>query len=185
MIAGMENKGHIPSSIVGGETIWVSSANVAQGCVDITFDGYTPADGYALSYQFAAETPATVAAVENGTGTGWTLEVPSATTLAWIGKIAFTGIVTKSSRSFVVDYGTVIVAASPLRVSQWRSMIEKIDAAMLTSAKTANGSISVDGMSVSYKSVADLKALREFAERKLREETGAKLPSRILSRFTI
>ena len=87
--------GQIPSSIIGGETIWIASANTAEAKDDITVSGYTPADGATLAYQFASpSSPATIAAVANTTNTGWTLTIPSSTTLAWYGRIFYAAFLT-------------------------------------------------------------------------------------------
>jgi len=182
----MQELGYIPASIVGGESIWIAAANVAQDRTDIIIDGFTPADGYTLAYQFAASTPVSVAAVANGDSTGWTLDVTGTVTLAWgPGRIPFVGIVTHTTpaRSHVVDQGGVYVNPSPMRVSAWTAVVAAIDAAMLTAAATPNGSISIDGMSVSYRGVSDLTSLRNYASEQPRKDTGRHSPGRILTRF--
>jgi len=183
----MQELGYIPASIVGGESIWIAAANTAQASQDITIAGFTPADGYTLAYQFAADTPLSVTAAANGDNTGWTLNVTPAETLTFTpGRMSFVGIVSHSTpaRSFIVDSGGVYVNPSPLRVSSWKAVVADIDAAMLTAAATPNGSISVDGMSVSYRGVSDLKSLRDYAVEQLRRDTGRRAPARILTRFT-
>lgn len=174
----------IPSSIIGGETIWIASANTAEAKNDITVSGHTPASGATLAYQFASpSSPATIAAVANITNTGWTLTIPSSTTLAWYGRIFYAGFLTVCGCVHVVDEGEMYVRASPLRASSWSAVIAAVDAAMLTVATSPNGSITVDGVSMSYRGTADLVSIRAFAERKLVEETGSRTPRRILSRF--
>jgi len=183
----MSELGHIPASIVAGESIWIATANTGQASADITIDGYTPAAGYTLAYQFAATTPVSVAAVANNDQTGWTLDVSGAVTLTWgPGRVAFAGIVTHTAtqRSAAIDSGGIMVTASPMRVSQWQAVVAAIDAAMLTVAAQPHGSISIGGMSASYRSADDLTRLRDYAVGRLRADTGLRMPSRILSRFT-
>jgi hypothetical protein len=183
----MRELGYIPARIVGGESIWIAEANTAQDSEDIILDGFTPADGYTLAYQFAADTPISVDAVANGDNTGWTLNVTGTQTLTFTpGRVSFVGIVshTTPARSHVVDSGGIYVNPSPMRVSAWKAVLTAIDAAMLTAAGTPNGSISVDGMSMSYRGVSDLKSLRDYAVEQLRRDTGRRAPSRILSEFT-
>lgn len=180
----MEEKGFIPASVTGGESIWISAANTAQNSVDITFTAFKPSDGYTLAYQFAADTPVSVSGVASGDG--WTLDVTPATTFTWKpGRMAFVGVVTHTAtgRTFVVDGGSINVIASPLRVSSWKAVVAACDAAMLSVAASPNGSISVDGVNVSYRGTSDLTALREYAMRQLRADTENRIPRKILTRF--
>ena len=182
----MAELGYIPAEIVGGESIWVAAENTAQSSSDIILSNYTPADGYTLVYNFSASTPFTVAAVANGGDTGWTLDVTGTQTLTLSpGRVPFAGIVTHTTtgRTFVVDQGGVVVLASPLRVSQWAAVVAAIDTAMLTVGTNPSGSISVDGMAMTYRTPADLISLRDYAARELRNDTGRRLPRRLLTRF--
>ena len=120
-----QNSGHLPSRIIGGESIWIAAANTAQSQSDIIIDGFTPAAGYTLAYQFASATPISVSAVANGAGTGWTLELTGAQTLMWTpGKMYFAGIASlvdagppEVTRTFAVNQGSITVDASPMRIS--------------------------------------------------------------------
>jgi hypothetical protein len=182
----MQELGYIPASIVGGESIWIAAANTAQSRTDIIIDGFAPADGYALAYQFAASTPFSVTASANGDSTGWTLDVTGAQTLAMRpGRVPFVGIITKTDggRTFAVDCGGVYVTASPMRVSAWVAVLAAIDAAMLTVASNPSGSVSVDGMSVTYRGASDLVSIRDYAQDQLNRDSGRRMPSRILTRF--
>jgi hypothetical protein len=148
----MLSLGYVPQRVIAGETIWVAAANTIQSASDIILDDFTPAGGATLSYQFAAATPITVAAVANGANTGWTLEVTSAQTLAWkAGVIRFAGYATKSARTYAVDAGSIMVTASPLATSAWTAIVAACDAAILAQMSTGqtSGSFSVDGMSKS------------------------------------
>lgn len=179
------NSRQLPTTLTGGESIWIGADNTAESKTDITIDGATPAGGYSLSFQFAApDEPLTVAAVANDEDTGWTLDVSSAQTLAWLGRVGYTAFLEDGDgHIFVVEQGIIFVQPSPLRVSSWKAVITAVDAAMLTSAATPNGSMSVDGVSISYRGVSDLTAIRAYAERKLGEEMNGRVPRRILSRF--
>jgi hypothetical protein len=181
-----ETIGVMPLSIRAGETIWIAAAN-AKSAGDILIDGYTPAGGYTLAYQFAGATPISVAAVANGANTGWTLELTPAQTLTWkAGTIRFAGYVTQTAggRVFAVDSGTIAVEPSPLATSAWTAVVTKCDAAILAYAENPNGSFSVDGLSVSYRSLSQLTDLRSYAKTMADQETGNR-PLRIIrARFT-
>ena len=185
----MQNIGYIPDSIVAGETIWIAAANTTQATnADIVFANYTPADGYTLAYQFAATTPITVAAAANGADTGWTLEVTAAQTLTWkAGTINFAGYVThtESTRKHAVDAGAISVAASPLATSSWTAIVTACDAAILAFAGNPNKTLSVDGMSIAYRSMDDLRNLRHYAQYMAEQETGGRMKRIIRTRFTL
>jgi hypothetical protein len=178
--------GYMPQTIIAGETIWIAAANTAQSKTDITIDGATPAGGYTLAFQFAAQpTPISVAAVANGANTGWTLEVTAAQTLAWkAGSVAYAAYATLAGRAYAVESGAITVKPSPMAQSAWTAVIAACDAAILTYAGNPNGSLSVDGMSVSYRSLTDLTNLRDYARTMEQRETGNR-PLRIIrARFT-
>jgi hypothetical protein len=181
------NHGYLPDRIVAGETIWLAAANTAQSQSDIIIDGFTPAAGYTLAYQFAAATPVSVSAVANGANTGWTLELTGAQTLLWTpGKMYFAGIVSlvdagppQVTRTFAVDQGAITVDASPMRVSSWVAVLASIDAAIAAYAANPNGSLSIEGMSVTYRSLSQLTDLRDYATYRLQQDS-AKRPRRII-----
>jgi hypothetical protein len=182
----MLNLGYMPASIVAGESIWIAAANTLNGVgLDIDLTDYTSAGGYTLAYQFAASTPITVSAAANGAK--WTLEVTGAQTLLWkAGIIRFAGFATKTvgGRVFAVDAGTIAVTASPMATSAWTAIVTACDAAILTYAGNPNSSLSVDGMSVSYRSMDDLIRLRAYAQTMAGYETGARQKRIIRARFT-
>jgi len=184
----MPSLSYMPASVVGGETIWIAAANTTQATnSDIVIDDYTPAGGYTLAYHFAASTPITVAGVANGDDSGWTLEVTAAQTLLWkAGTIRFAGYVTHtaSSRVFAVDYGAVIVTASPLATSNWTTVVTQCDAAILSYASNPNSSISVDGVAFAYRSLSQLLDLRAAAQAMADSETGNRMKRIIRTRFT-
>lgn len=182
----MSNSGCLPVRIVAGETIWIAAANANQGAADLFFTGYTPAAGYTLAYQFAADTPITVSAAANGAGTGWTLEVTGAQTLLWQpGRIVYTGLATLSGRSFAVDTGSITVDASPLRVSSWVAVLASVDAAIAQYASNPQGSISCGEISVSFRSLEQLTALRDYVAYRLQQDSAARVPRIIRSRFVM
>jgi hypothetical protein len=156
--------GKLPSAITGGESI------TATG---ISLPDYTELDGYAVAYQFASGTPFSVSAVDAGEG-NWSVTVSPATTLTFApGRLQFAAFATKGTESHLVDEGAITVTASPMRVSSWSAVISALDAAILNYAATPQSSISVDGMTVSYRSMADLERLRAYALEQLGKDTGA------------
>jgi len=173
---------------VAGETIWLSADNTVQGTSDITFAGYTPAGGYTLAYHFAGTTPVTVDAEANAGNTGWTLTVSAAETLTWkAGVVRFAAYVTHtaSGRVFSVEGGQIAVIASPLATSSYSAALTACDAAISDYAANPHGSFSIDGMNVSYRSMDDLKKLREYLKSLIAEELGNR-PIRIIrTRFNL
>lgn len=181
---------YVPESIVGGESIWIAAANTTQIAADIILDSYTPAGGWSLSYSFYASTPLTVAAAANGGNTGWTLNVTGAQTLTLDpGRVRYAGYVSKTISSvvttFCVDSGSLFVAASPLRESSWQAVLTSIDAAITTYAANPNGSIAVDGMAISYRSLDDLTRLRDYVAYRLKLDNGQRQKRVIRSRFNV
>jgi hypothetical protein len=182
----MTNQGHIPSRIVAGETIWIADANTIQSRSDIVLDDFAPSDGSSLAYKFAATTPATVAAVANGDNTGWTLEVPAATTLTWKPtRIAFVGHITLSGRVYTVDQGALDVDPSPLATSDWTAVVTACDAAILKFAASPRGSFAIGDMTVSYRSLSQLTDLRSYAKTMEQAETGQRQKRIIRTRFNL
>jgi len=179
---------YLPQSIVAGESIWIAAANTAQNATDITFTDYTPAGGYTLAYQFAATTPVAVDAVANGTNTGWTMDVTPAQTLVWAaGYISFAGYVTHTAtgRKFIVDRGSIAVAASPLSTSAWTAVIAACDAALLTGATSGHVSFGLDGINLTYKSSAELIGLRDYAKSMESAAIGGSRTRIMRTRFTL
>ena len=186
----MSRLSYIPLSIVGGETIWISASNTTQGAEDIILNDYTPADGWTLKYQFDASTPFEVDAVANGADTGWTLSLTGVQTLSMAPRnSAYTGLVTKTietlPRIITVDDGVIAVDASPMRESSWKAVLASVDASIATFASNPNGSITVDGMTLSYRGMDDLTKLRDYANYRLNLDTS-KRPKRLMqSRFNV
>ena len=183
----MQNLGFLPEWIVAGETIWIAAANTAQSSEDIVLDTpYLPAT-HALAYEFAGTTPCTVTAVANTGGTGWTLEVSASETVTWRGgSVAFRGKVTDSSgRVTTVDVGEIQVKASPLTVSQYKAALAAVEAAIAEYATNPYGSFTIPGgMTVQYRSMDDLLALRAFYAGEVRRETSTRPRRIILGEYT-
>ena len=183
-----QNAGYLPSRIIAGETIWVSASNTAQDWsgTDLFFDNYLPAT-HALTYSFSAPTPISVTAVSNNMGTGWTLTVTAAQTLLWkSGQIRYTALATEvgeNGKSFAVDSGVIVVDASPLAVSAYAAALTAIDAAIATHATDPQRSISIGDMSVTYDSVEELIALRQYVVWLVQQDTGKRIKRIIRTRF--
>lgn len=183
----MSTLGYLPERITAGATIWIAAANTTGDTnADIVIPSYLPAS-YSLSYQFAAATPITVAAVANGGGTGWTLEVTAAQTLLWkAGTCRFAGFATATSggRVFLVDSGTIAVDPSPLSTSAWASVVAACDAAILAGATSGQlSSFGLGDMNITYRSPKDLMDLRAYAQTMAEQETGARMKRIIRARF--
>lgn len=178
---------YFPDVITAGETVWIADASAISATKnDIKFTGFTPALGYTLAYSFAASTPVTVSAAANTGGTGWTLEVPAATTLAWkAGALVYNALVTHtaSQRVYAVESGTVNVKPSPLATSSWTAVVAACDAAILSYSGNPNSSLSVDGMTISYRSMENLTTLRAYAREMELNDRGFR-PRIIRARFT-
>jgi hypothetical protein len=165
----------LPDTLTAGETLSVT----------VTVLGYTPDDGYTLAYRFAAPTPITAAGVDDEAG-GWTVTLTATQTLTLTaGLLAFDALVTKAGVSTAVDRGSIRVLPSPLTVSKWQSVLTSTDAAIATWGSNENRSFSVDGMSLSYKSLDELLHLRAVCIREIKRDTGIRRPYRILSRFEL
>ena len=172
----------MPATVIGGESI-IRDAD--HGGI-ITFDDYTPDVGYSLAYQYSAATPFSVAGVVSGDG--WTVEITGAQTLVLQpGPLMFAAFVSITAdavtRSYAVDAGKIDMSASPLRVSSWQAVLVSVDAAIAEYATTSQGSVSIEGMSISYRSMNDLINLRSYVSTMLRRDTIRNTPSIIRSRF--
>lgn len=182
----MPNLGYLPARIIGGETIIVSAASPLEDRRDIRIDGYSPATGARLAYTFQASKPLTVEAVPNPESTGWRLTVGSAETLTLgPGLVGYVGVLTAGEAVKVVDSGTVSVAASPLRANSWLAMIAAIDNALLNIASNPAGQISIDGMTVSYRSADQLTRLRDYAQGQAAREQGRSAAYIMRGRYSV
>lgn len=142
----------------------VAAANPFGGGRDIILAEYSPATPATLSYHLQCDNPLTIKAAANSGNTGWTLTVSAVDTLTLgPGPVAFAGVLTIDGATKVVDTGIIHVRPSPLRVSSWLAVVTAIDAALLTAASSPSGSISIDGMSISYRSPDQLIRLRDYA----------------------
>lgn len=167
----------LPASIIAGESI---SVTIPSSTVT----------GYTLAYHFSAPTPITVNCVANVT-TAWTLSVTSAQTILWKrGNIRFAAMLTHTQTSVTscVDSGVISIASSPLSVSQYAAYLTAIDAAILSFSGNANKRLSLGAMSVEYRSLDELLALRSTIQSWIAAETGNTTAGgggafRILSRF--
>jgi len=178
--------GFLPDQITAGESIWLAAANSLQGAEDIIITDYTPVTD-TLAYDFGAKTPIQVAAVANGTDTGWTLDVSGAQTLLWFaGPIKISALATNilTSRITSVDIGNIDVLASPAQTSDYQTALTAIEAAIATYASNPVQSFTIDGMTVSYNSIDELIKLRSYYNGLVQAQIGTG-PKRIIrTRFT-
>lgn len=167
----------LPTELTAGETVSET----------ITMADYPAADGWAVSYRFAAPTPISQACA-GGTDGAWTLSLSSAQTLTLAGRVRFDALATQTAGESVaqvvaVDSGVIAVAPSPLAVSKWSAVLAAVETAIATWGTNDQRSMSIEGMSISYKSLDELLNLRAFCTREISRDTGSKRPRFILSRF--
>lgn len=170
--------GLLPTSLVAGESIYVTVTGLSV-------------TGYSLAYQFSAPngTSATVSCTANGT-TSWILNVPPATTLAFkFGAIRFAAMLTETATGKVecVDYGAISLAASPVATSQYSTALAAIETAIATYATNPNKRLQLGSMSIEYRSLDELIALRGYYKGLVNAELGSGPatggPYRIFTRF--
>lgn len=181
----LTNAGFLPDCVVAGETIWIDATNTTQDKADLVFTDYLPTT-HTLVYNFAAATPISVTASANSGNTGWTLTVTAAQTLLWkAGLMRFTGLAThtSTSRVFAVDEGSISVTASPLAVSDYAAALTAIESAISNFATSPNRSFQLGDLSVTYASVEELLALRNFYRFEVSRETGGRIRRIMHTRF--
>ena len=170
----------LPTAIVAGETVSET----------ITMVDYPAASGWVVSYRFATPTPLTQACT-GGTAGAWVLALTSAQTLTIpSGRVRFDALATQTVGEAVaqvvcVDSGVIVVEASPLTVSAWSTVLTAVDAAIATWGTNDQRSMSIEGMSISYKSLDELLKLRAFCTHEINRDTGNKRPRLVRSRFAV
>ena len=170
----------MPTELVAGETI----------SEILTISDYPVEDGWAVSYRFATPTPITQACTGGEAGV-WAITLSSAQTLTIpSGRIRFDALATQTvgetvAQVVAVDSGVIQVTASPLTVSKWSAVLASVEAAIATWGTSDQRSMSIEGMSVSYRSIDELLKLRAFCTQQIQRETGNKRPHILRSRFTL
>lgn len=170
----------LPAALVAGETISET----------ITLTDYPASAGWAVSYRFATPTPITQACT-GGTAGVWTLALSSAQTLTVpTGRVRFDALATQTVGEAVaqvvcVDSGVIAVTASPLTVSKWSAVLTAVETAIATWGTNDQRSMSIEGMSISYKSLDELMKLRAFAKAEIERDTGNRKPRIVRTRFTL
>ena len=161
----------LPTTLFGGETL----------VEEITVDGYTPAT-HTLAYHFALTTALTVAAVANGTGTGWTLTVTAAQTVLWpSGSLAFIGYATATTggRVTAVDTGAIQVTASPAFTSWAKTALAAIEAAIAGRASVDQTNFTIGDMTVGLMSFEALTKARDWLKSEAMKD-GSNRTARII-----
>lgn len=163
----------MPETLTPGESVSASFVS----------SSYAPGDGWELVYRFAAETPFSVTGVDDGAG-GFTVSLTTAQTLTLTaGALAFDAIATKGTTSTAVDRGTVTVLPSPLTVSKWSAILVSVETAIAGYATNTNRSMTIDGLSVTYRDMSDLMQLRAFCIKQIARDRGSRTPHIIRSVF--
>ncbi len=166
---------HLPSQITAGESI-----NIDR----IRLPGYTPGAGWTVTFYFASQDTLAVEAEPTSDNQAWSLNVSSDQTLTLdTGRISYAAIAKKDEIAIRVAAGTLLNLPSPLKPSQWQKVIREVDKAILNFASSPTGSITIDGMSMTYRSMAELTRIREYAAEKLMADNGQSRPTVIRSRL--
>jgi len=110
--------------------------------------------------------------------------VPASSTLAWTpGPIRFVGMATKAGVATCIDSGVLTLIANPALPAPSAATLAAIDAAIATYAANPHQSISVDGVSTSFRSLSDLMDLRAHYADRVARETGTQRRRIIRARF--
>lgn len=170
----------LPTELTAGETISAT----------ITMADYPAADGWAVSYRISAPTPIEQACT-GGTAGAWVLALSSAQTLTFpAGRVRFDALATQTVGATVaqvvaVDSGSISVRQSPLAVSSWSAVLVSVDAAIATWGTNDQRAMTIEGMSVSYKSLDELLKLRAFCTHQISRDKGNQRPHILRARFTL
>ena len=165
----------LPPQITAGESINIDRFHLP---------GYPPDGGWAVIYHFNSSKTLSVPAMPTEDGKAWQLTITSDQTLQLdTGRIIYTAIATKGDTSISVDSGTLLNLPSPLKPSHWQEVIREVDKAVLNFASNPTGSITIDGMSMTYRSMAELYRIREYATERLMADNGQSRPKVIRSRL--
>lgn len=162
----------LPDSIVAGETLTA------------TITGLTTT-GYTLTYSFASAVPFSVACTVSGSDFVLTL-TPVQTIALRAGALRFAAMhAATGGATTCVDSGVIIVEASPLATSNYSAALAAVEAAILKFASNPNRRLSIDGMSIEYKTLDELLSLRSFYRSEINKDLGQRGggPQRVLARF--
>lgn len=163
----------MPQSVVAGESFTATLTGIST-------------TGKTCVYSFATATPFSVTcAITDGVFVLTVSAVQSLTLKA--GNVRFVAMVTTTSGGAVecVDSGYLTVEPSPLATSSYTAALAAVEAALLTFASNPNRRLSLGTMSVEYKSVDDLLALKAYYQAEIKRDlTGQGTgPTRIYTRF--
>lgn len=160
----------LPVSIVAGETLSAAISGVTGSGT--------------LTYSFAGKTIVSQAAQLDGVAFTLTLS-PAQTISLGPGRIRFVAMQVISEVSSCVDSGFLFIESSPLLTSDYTAALAAVEAAILNYATSTNRSISIGGVSVTYRDLNELLKLRQFyRDEIMADTTGAgETPVRVSSRF--
>ena len=168
----------MPKSIVAGESVSLA----------VAINGVTPDGGWSLTYRLAASPGLSVEGVADGDG--WSVNITPAQTLTFPrGLIRFDALAKKGSgadeQSLLVDSGTIAVSPSPIAESAWSAVLVQVDAAIASWGTSPNRSVSIDGMSVTFRNLDELLRLRAFCLQQVARDRGGMGPRVIRTRFNL
>ena len=162
----------LPVSIVAGETLTATITGLET-------------TGHTLTYSFASAIPFSVVCTVSGSAFVLTL-APSQTLTLKAGTIRFAGMHAETGGATTcVDSGVLLVEASPLAVSNYSAALAAVEAAILKFGSNPNKRLSLEGMSIEYKTLDELLSLRAFYQGEVKRELGGigSGPRRVLARF--
>lgn len=164
----------LPTELTAGETL----------SVDVVLDGKTPADGWSLKYTFANSGGSIeVNATELDDDSGWNIALTSSQTVVFeSGPLFFSGLAIKETEAVAVDSGEIAVLSL---TSKWTVVLASVEAAIATWGTSDQRSMTIEGMSVSFRSIDELLTLRAFCIRQIdrqRRRAGRRV---ILSTFNM
>lgn len=164
----------LPTSITAGESF------TATLPATVTVAGRT------CVYQFKAAVPFSVTCTDNGTRFILTMTAAQSLTLK-AGNIYFAAFATTTSTGEVecVDSGYLTVEPNPLASSSYATALAAVEAAIANYAANPNKRVSLGTMSLEYRDLDDLIALKSYYQSEIaRELTGrGNGPFRISPRF--
>lgn len=169
-----------PDTVTAGDT-WTWKKSLSD---------YAPSDGWSLTYYFSSngQTPQTVTA--SGSGSDFTVTIAATTTATWPdGDWYWTAKASKGSEVYTVESGRFVVNPNPATFTgDPRSMVKRtldaIRACIYGTAAKDEGSMTVDGVALSLRSIDELRRLEASYAMKYRVEVSQERGKRGLSPST-
>jgi len=181
-------------NVSNSEPLAITAGNTLVWRRDI--DGYTPGDGWALSYALVQRTTGfKILFTGAADASGFLVTVTAATTAAWLaGEYDGQGYVSKGAERYQVWRGSVVILpnfAGDMEVGDTRSkakiILDFIDASFTKLAQKQTVSGTIEGVALTFRSMDELTKARNYwggiyaqEQAALHGRTGRR---RILARF--